>query len=140
MRFVLDNSVTMRWLFGDGSRDDLGYAERILELLGDTGTVALVPAIWALEAANVIARADARSLITEARSREFLTLLQDMAIEPDRETFDHAFEETLHLAQRYALSAYDAAYLELSLREGIPLATLDNDLVGALAETGGTRA
>lgn len=140
MRFVLDNSVTMRWLFGDGSRDDLGYAERILERLADAGTTALVPSIWALEAANVIARAESRGLITEARSREFLTLLQDMAIEPDPETFDHAFEETLHLAQRHALSAYDAAYLELSLREGVPLATLDTELLRALAETGGTRA
>ena len=137
MRFVLDNSVTMRWLFGDGSRDDLQYAERVLEFLADPDTTAIVPSLWALEAANVIARAEARDLISRARSSEFLALLQDMAIEPDPETFEHALEETLHLARQHGLSAYDAAYLELALREGIPLATLDADLRGAITTAGG---
>lgn len=137
MQFVLDNSVTMRWLFGDGSPDDVAYADHVLELLAEPGASALVPAIWALEVGNVIARAEARSLIEDARSTEFLSLLQDMAIEPDPETFDQALEQTLYLARRHGLSTYDAAYLELAQRKGLPLATLDADLRHA-ADASGT--
>lgn len=137
MQFVLDNSVTMRWLFGDGSADDVAYADHVLELLAAPGTSALVPAIWALEVGNVIARAEARGLVEDARSAEFLSLLRDMAIEPDPESFDQALEQTLHLARQHGLSTYDAAYLELAQRKGLPLATLDTDLRQA-ANTAGT--
>jgi len=137
MQFVLDNSVTMRWLFGDGSADDVAYADHVLELLAEPGASALVPAIWALEVGNVIARAENRGLIDETRSAEFLALLQAMAIEPDEETFDQALEQTLHLARRHGLSTYDAAYLELAQRRGLPLATLDAALRKA-ADSSGT--
>ena len=53
MNFVLDNSVTMRWFFGDGSEQDLGYAIRVLDPM--TAAEAVVPGIWALEVANVLA-------------------------------------------------------------------------------------
>lgn len=138
MRFVLDNSVTMRWLFGDGSADDRSYADRILELMETQGAQAVVPSLWALEAANVAARAETKGLLTEARSAEFLGLLQEMMIFVDAETAGRAFNDTLQLARRFRLSAYDAAYLELALREGLPLATLDTGLRKALAQTGGT--
>lgn len=136
MQFVLDNSVAMRWLFGNGSADDLAYADHVLELLAEPGTSALVPAIWALEVGNVIARAEIRGLIEDARSSEFLSLLQDMAIEPDPETFDQALEKTLHLARQHGLSTYNAAYLELAQRKGIPLATLDTALRNAANSSG----
>jgi len=140
MEFVLDNSVTMRWLFGDGSPDDAAYADHVLERLGDEGAIALVPTIWALEAGNVIARAEVRGLLHEARSTEFLSLLKNMAIRPDPETFDQALDHTLHLAREHQLSTYDAAYLELALRKGLPLATLDNNLARAASTTGVPRA
>ena len=63
MRFVLDNSVCMRWLFGDGGTDDLDYALRVLALLEDGSGEAVAPSIWPLEVANVIARAENRRLI-----------------------------------------------------------------------------
>ena len=47
-----------------------------------------------------------------------------------------ALGDTLNLARRYRLSAYDAAYLELALRLGLPLATLDADLVKAATTAG----
>jgi len=136
MRFVLDNSVTMRWLFGDGSEADLSYAEHVLALLEGEGTTAVVPALWALEVGNVILRGEARSLLTEARSTEFLGTLQEMAVDMDSETATHALAGTLQLARRFKLSSYDASYLELALRKGLPIATLDDDLRRAAALAG----
>ena len=69
MRFVIDNSVVMRWLFGDGSLEDIEYAERILEILKAEGNMAMAPAIWPLEVGNVIARAEARNLLQAVSRR-----------------------------------------------------------------------
>lgn len=139
MQFVLDNSVTMRWLFGDGSPRDTAYADRVLDLLDEEGATALVPAIWPLEVGNVITRAEARGVLEEARGTEFLALLSGMAIEPDRESIDQALTQALHLARQHGLSTYDAAYLELALRKGIPIATLDTALCAAADMTGTPR-
>lgn len=140
MHFVLDNSVAMRWLFGDGAKDDLAYAGHILDVLEGEDALAVAPAIWGLEVGNVIARAEAKGLIVEARSAEFLAVLADMAIRIDHATAAHALGDTLSLARRFALSTYDAAYLELALRENLPLATLDKDLRVAIKKTGGRLA
>ena len=134
MNFVLDNSVTMRWFFGDGKPQELVYAGKVLDAMKLAS--ALVPATWGLEVANVIARAEAKSLVTEARSSAFLEMLGDMDIEVDASTFLHSLSHTLELARRYNLSAYDASYLELALRLGLPLATLDEDLQKAAKKAG----
>lgn len=134
MSFVLDNSVTMRWLFGDGKPETLDYAVSVLDAMKETRAV--VPSIWGLEVANVIAKAEAKSWISEARSEVFLDMLQDIDIEVDADTFIYALSDTLQLARQYKLSAYDAAYLELALRKNLPLATLDEDLQKAARQTG----
>lgn len=126
MSFVLDNSVTMRWFFGDGKPRELAYAGDVLVALKDMS--ALVPVTWGLEVSNVIAKAEAKGLVMEARSGAFLEMLEGVDIEVDAATYSHALSDTLQLARRYRLSAYDASYLELALREGLPLATLDEDL------------
>lgn len=135
MRFVLDNSVAMRWLLGDGTAKTLAYAGHILDLLSE-GAEALVPCIWPLEAANVIVKAESKGLITEARGAEFIELLRNLAITPDASTYHHAMADTLQIAKRYRLSSYDAAYLELALREGLPFATLDEALIKACKKSG----
>ncbi|MCG5524354.1 type II toxin-antitoxin system VapC family toxin [Ectothiorhodospira haloalkaliphila] len=135
MLFVLDNSVTMRWLFADGSDEDLAYADFILELLEQPDNHATAPGIWPLEVANVIARAEAKGLLTEARSAEFLGALRAMAIEVMPDVNHHALDDILHLARRFRLSSYDAAYLNLALLLGAPLATLDKGLRGAASIT-----
>jgi len=134
VNFVLDNSVVMRWFFGDGKPRELAYAGNVLEAMKSAS--ALVPVTWGLEVSNVIARAEAKGLITEARSAAFLEVLEGMDIEVDAATFSHALSDTLQLARRYRLSAYDASYLELALREGIPLATLDENLQKAAKKAG----
>ena len=75
-------------------------------------------------------------MVPEARSEAFLEMLEGVDIEVDSATFAHALSSTLHLARRYKLSAYDASYLELSLRLGMPLATLDEDLQKAAKKAG----
>ncbi len=134
MNFVLDNSVTMRWFFGDGRPHELAYAKDVLEAMKQA--TALVPVTWGLEVSNVIARAEAKELVTEARSEAFLEMLGGVDIAVDAATFSHVFSDTLHLARRYRLSAYDASYLELALREGLSLATLDDDLQKASKRAG----
>jgi predicted nucleic acid-binding protein len=132
--FVLDTSVTMRWFFGDGKPQELAYAGKVLDGMKDAS--ALVPATWGLEVANVIARAEAKGLVTEARSGAFLEMLEGVDIEVDAATSAHALSDTLQLARRYKLSSYDASYLELALRLGVPLATLDEDLQKAAKKAG----
>lgn len=134
MSFVLDNSVTMRWFFGDGKPLELAYAAKVLDAMQEAK--ARVPMTWGLEVANVIAKAEEKSLVTEARSGAFLEMLEDLEIEVDAATFAHALSDTLQLARRYTLSAYDASYLELALRLGLPLATLDEDLQKAAKKAG----
>ena len=97
---------------------------------------ALVPVTWRLEEANVITKAEAKAWVTEARSGAFLEMLEGVDIVVDAATVSHALSATLQLARRYKLSAYDASYLELALRLGLPLATLDEDLQKAAKKAG----
>ncbi|TAL87882.1 MAG: PIN domain-containing protein [Rhodanobacter sp.] len=134
MSLVLDNSVVMRWCFGDGKPEALDYAAKVARKLRSES--ALVPGIWGLEVANVLARAESRNEVTSDKSNEFLALLKNMRIEVDPSTANHALADTLDLARSHNLSAYDAAYLELALREQLPLATLDKDLRAACHAAG----
>ena len=134
MSFVLDNSVAMCWLLNDGRPAAVAYALRVLDALKTTQAV--VPALWSLEAANVVAKAESRGLATEARTHAFVATLARLNIVVDKTTAAHALNETLNLARRYKLSAYDASYLELALRDGLPLATLDSELEKAAKKAG----
>ncbi len=127
--FVLDNSVAMRWLLASDKTADQKYAIATLESLQNT--TALVPTLWHLEAANVLLGAKNKGQLTVADVERFVSQLQVLPIQTDALTSQQAFGSTLSLAQAYQLSSYDAAYLELALREGIPLATLDKDLLKA---------
>ena len=134
MSFVLDNSVAMCWLLNDGRPADVSYALKVLDSLKKTQAV--VPALWALEAANVVAKAESKGWVPEARTQAFVATLSRLNIVVDKATAAHALGETLNLARRYKLSAYDASYLELALRDGLPLATLDADLEKAAKKAG----
>jgi predicted nucleic acid-binding protein len=134
--FVLDASVTMSWLLGDAKPADRRYSETVLDALQNPESVARVPMTWALEISNVVARAEGRGFVAEAQSEAFLEMLGSVAIQPDDATFARALTDTLHLARRYGLSSYDASYLELALRAGLPLATLDTGLSKAARKAG----
>jgi len=134
MTFVLDNSVAMRWVLPNTNVADNLYAHQALDAL--SAETATVPSLWALEVANVLAKAEQKGVLTEARSQAFLGLLGRLNIIEDKATATHALSETLGLARRYKLSAYDASYLELAMRNACPLATLDAELAKAAMSAG----
>jgi predicted nucleic acid-binding protein len=129
--FVLDGSVTMVWGFED---EDDEYAEAILDRM--PGLQAYVPALWHLEVANALIVGERRGRTTPADAAHFLAILGAFPITVDDETIARAWSDTMHLARAHQLSAYDAAYLELALRRGLPLATLDDRLKAAAAVVG----
>ena len=89
---------------------------------------ALVPIHWSLEVGNALLIAlRGRSISTEKR-RDALAQLVNLQITIDRQTLDEAWGTTLALADRFRLTLYDACYLELAQRRGLPLASLDQDL------------
>lgn len=134
MSFVLDNSVSSRWFFDDGSKSDINYAEKVLVALSQQ--TAVVPVTWVLEAANVLARAEVSGWMTKERLEKSLTLIRGLTIEVDEETYSRSLTETLDLARRYKISACDASYLEIALRLDLPLATLDEKLIKAARKAG----
>jgi predicted nucleic acid-binding protein len=136
LNFVLDASVTMAWLLGNSKPADRAYAQGALQALKQADRHAEVPVTWSLEVSNVVARAEAKGLLAEAQSKAFLEMLSNAPIRTDGATFTQAFASTLDLARRYRLSTYDASYLELALRVGLPLATLDADLAKAARKAG----
>lgn len=139
MTFVLDNSVAMRWLLNDRDLNTQDYARKVLARLVD-GEDAIVPNLWALEAANVISKEIRKGNITQAEANQFIALLGELDIQPDPDTHNHAMSDTLALAQQYGLSSYDASYLELALRKGVQVATVDKDLAEAVRRAGGLDA
>jgi predicted nucleic acid-binding protein len=130
-RFVLDNSVVMAWCFRDVGD---GYADAVLESLA--GNEALVPGIWPLEVANVLAAAERRRRLSETDSTRFLALLAGLPLRVIQEPPQRVTGEILALARETGLSSYDASYLDLAMREGAPLATLDQGLRKAAARVG----
>lgn len=129
--FVIDNSVVMAWFFEDESSD---YTVSVLESL--TKYDCIVPSIWPLEVANTLLVGERRGRTTEAKAARFITLLNSLPIQVDPETTRHALLDTLQLAREHNLSSYDAAYLELAMREGVPIATQDKALKKAAKKCG----
>jgi predicted nucleic acid-binding protein len=129
--FVLDCSVTMAWCFDDEATP---YTDGVRDSLADKRAV--VPTIWPLEAANATIMSGRRKRLDEARSKRFFELLEALPIAVDDETSSRSFGDIVHLARTYQLSAYDAAYLELAIRRGLPLACNDGNLKTAAVAAG----
>ncbi len=129
--FVLDGSVTLVWGFAD---EDDAYAAAILDKIPDLQ--AHVPGLWPLEVANALLVGERRGRTTPANAAHFLALLGTFPIAIDDETVARAWVETTHLARAHNLSTYDASYLELAMRLGLPLATLDAKLKAAATAVG----
>lgn len=133
---VLDCSAALPWVFA-------GEAAAATEALLDDlvqGGHAWVPALWPLEIANVMLGAQRRGRIDKAGVEKYLATLKTLEIEVDDDTSSLAWNKILGLGERYGLTAYDAAYLELALRKGLPLASLDKNLRKACTDAGGRLA
>src|SRR3954454_21487701 len=129
--FVLDGSVTMAWYFKDESSQ---YADSVLA--GLAAARAVVPSLWSLEVANTVLMGERRKRSTQSQAATWLGFLGALPIETDDETSARAWGDALNVARAQNLSAYDAAYLELAMRRGLPLATLDAKLQAAASAVG----
>jgi predicted nucleic acid-binding protein len=123
-RIVLDASVAVAWCFED---ERAPFTEGVLDLLS-AGTEALTPAIWPFEVANALLVAERRKRITVAQVTALLRRIAGLPISVEATETGRAFEQILSIARQQNLSQYDAAYLELALRTGLPIATLDGKL------------
>jgi predicted nucleic acid-binding protein len=123
LSLVIDASLTMAWYFEDESTP---ATDELLERVASGG--AIVPALWRLEVANAFQSAIRRQRIDAPYRDASLMELAMLPITIDPETNSYAWSTTLRLAERFSLTPYDAAYLELAQRRSLPLATLDRDL------------
>ena len=128
--FVIDNSVVMTWCFKDQASP---YADSLLEALAEA--VAYVPSVWPLEVVNVLLAAERKKCISEADSVRFISLLSQLPILVEYESPEKSMKDLLGLARSHNLSSYDASYLDLAMRKGLPLATLDDKLRRAAQST-----
>jgi len=129
--FVIDCSTAVTWCFEDEATP---ASDGLLDRLGEESAAA--PAIWPLELGNVLVMAERRGRIDAAQIAEFVTLVRDLPVAIDEETPQHALDKVLALARSEGLTTYDASYLELAMRLGVPLATQDKELRQAAEKLG----
>jgi predicted nucleic acid-binding protein len=130
--FVLDNSVSMRWCFENATH---AYADSLLSRL-EAGEKAIVPVLWLYEVSAVLARAQNLGSLAAAKASEFIGALRALNIAIDSDGTERILTDVHRLAIAHRLTSYDAAYLELALRQNLPLATLDADLIRACQQAG----
>jgi predicted nucleic acid-binding protein len=128
---VVDASVALAWCFPDEASD---YADTVLIAL--EGKRVLVPAVWLLEVTNAVVVAERRKRVSQPEIRRFVELLEGLTINEDSLPVAASVSNILPLAREYGLSAYDASYLEVAIRHGAPLATLDSGLEKAGRKAG----
>lgn len=124
---ALDASITVAWVLEETNARAL-LAQQTVE-----NGQAIVPRLWWFEVRNALIVNERRGRIGELLSARFLSELSRFAI-----AFDDATDEkrVMVLARRHRLTVYDAAYLELAVRENVPLATLDAPLAAAARAEG----
>jgi predicted nucleic acid-binding protein len=121
---VLDSSATIAWFMPDEQG-----SQQLLQHVAAEGAV--VPSIWPLEIGNAFLLAFRRGRITADHRARALDQLASLPIEYDSETLTYAWTATLELADRFRLTLYDACYVELARRRGLPIASLDRNLRAA---------
>jgi predicted nucleic acid-binding protein len=128
-RFVIDASIATSWCFGD---EATSHTEAVLDAVASVaGGVA--PRLWAYEVRNSVLIGRRRGRITQSDAEEFLRSLSALNITlSDPVSYDHLFS----LASQYKLTVYDAAYLDLALKDALPFCSLDKDPVRAAEEAG----
>lgn len=130
--FVLDCSVAVAWFFEDEFDD---YSELVRQALLNKGVVAVTPGIWSAEVANVLFQAERRKRINTTQVNQAIRVLSQLPIDIDYLPIGN-MGHVLRLCRTYTLTSYDALYLELALRENIPLATGDKKLKASAVAAG----
>jgi predicted nucleic acid-binding protein len=128
----MDASVVLAWCFPD---EDSALAQRVAEMFKQ-GHTAMAPAFWPHEVLNALLAGEKHKRISAALAQSFLNDLGALPIELEQFPATTVFDRIRALGRQYGLTAYDAAYLDLSLNSGVPLATLDEDLSRACRKAG----
>lgn len=128
-RFVIDASATLAWLFSEPDA-----LHRLRPLLADAELVA--PWLWRLEVANSLLVRERRKLITLAESIRMFSLLDEWDIDIIGEPENRSIAALAQTARPHQLSSYDAVYLDLAVRLGLPLCSLDRNLLNAALAMG----
>lgn len=131
MSLVLDSSLTLAWIYAEETTQAIRH---VFEAVSHDG--AWVPGLWKLEVANILEMGVRRGRHDAAFCNASLADLALLSISLDPETDRHAWGATAQLASRHRLTLYDATYLELAQRRGLPLATLDRELRSAASTEG----
>lgn len=129
MSFVVDCSVAARWLLPD---EATSYTDAVFELLNERD--AIVPTLFLSEFSNVFLKLSRQRKLTAALAFGAVQRFDALGLEVDRDT--PSPERLFSLAEQYGLSTYDATYLELALRRGLPLACWDGALKAASERAG----
>lgn len=133
---VLDASMALAWFFERKNKKEIESADRALLAMKDAD--ALVPALWHTEIMNALLVGERREMITEAQIIDYLNRLSLLPITTDSTTIVSRRDSIMALAREHELTAYDATYLDLALRNNAALATFDNKLADAMRRAGGT--
>ncbi len=131
MHFVLDASIALSWCFSDeGTPKTINLLEKL-----ETGS-AMVPSIWFLEISNILVMAEKRKRISYGKIMEFFSLIEVLDIQVDSYSVDMSYKAIFSIAHKENLTSYDAAYVELAVRNGLPLAGKDIALLKAAKKQG----
>jgi predicted nucleic acid-binding protein len=120
---VVDASVTLSWCFPD---EQTPAAVGVLDLL-KAGDQALVPAFWCSEVLNSLLVGERKGRISADQTRAFLEDLRALRPTLDDVSLVRVIHEIQALCRQHGLACYDALYVELAMRSGSPLATLDKN-------------
>jgi len=125
-QLVIDASATLPWAFADEATEATNAL--LARLRG--GDEATVPAHWPVEVANALRMATRRGRISAGDVRQFLEDLEALPIRSEPADRKLVRERVYPLAEEYDLTVYDAAYLELALRQkvALPLVTRHSSL------------
>lgn len=131
MSVVIDTSIALAWFLPDESSP---LADEILLQVTESG--AFVPPLFPVEFGNALIMAVRRNRIDHDYRRRAFERIAELDLIADRESGDHLWTEAVELADLHGLTLYDGTYLELALRTGLPLATLDKRLARAALDIG----
>jgi predicted nucleic acid-binding protein len=132
---VLDASMALSWLIQRADPDEQRLSRQAFEATEASGAVA--PGLWFTEVGNTLLVFERARRFTQLDSERFLADLDCLRIDPDSQPPFPLQRRVLDLGRRYGLTAYDAVYLELTERTGLPLATFDRQLAEAVRRAGG---
>ena len=127
--FVIDASVASAWCFPD---ERTAYTDGVFQAVVSSLEI-FAPKLWAYEIRNSVLMGLRRGRISRPDTELFLASLNALSV---RLSEPSSYDGVFQLADQHGLTVYDAAYLDLAVHEGVPLASLDGHLIRAAQKIG----